>query len=105
EAALGGGVILLARDGCFRDMASMHGTYRKVDETVPAIRLLGQVLSVLRPSLCHWFFDSRLATVAGFAGPCLKSPRMKNGTGRWIWRPIRMRFSRKRRMPLSRRIV
>ena len=37
ESALSGSVILRARDGCYRDMASMHGTYRKVQETVPAI--------------------------------------------------------------------
>ena len=33
EAALAGGVILAARDGAYRDMASMHGSYRKVAET------------------------------------------------------------------------
>ena len=38
EAALAGGIILEARDGCFRDVASVHGTWRKVHETVPAIR-------------------------------------------------------------------
>ena len=32
EAALSGGVVH-ARDGCYRDMASMHGSYRKVAET------------------------------------------------------------------------
>ena len=41
EAALSGGVILAARDGAYRDMASMHGTYRKVAETLPALELLG----------------------------------------------------------------
>ena len=30
EAAMSGGVILKGRDGCFRDLASVHGTYRKV---------------------------------------------------------------------------
>ena len=33
EAALSGGVILHSRDGCYRDMASMHGSYRRVEET------------------------------------------------------------------------
>ena len=33
EAALAGGVVLAARDGAYRDMASMHGSYRKVAET------------------------------------------------------------------------
>ena len=29
EAALGGGVLLVGRDGAVRDMASMHGNYRR----------------------------------------------------------------------------
>src|SRR6266404_1471952 len=33
ESALGGGVMLVGRDGCYRDMASVHGTYRRVEET------------------------------------------------------------------------
>lgn len=58
EAALGGGVILLARDGCFRDMASMHGTYRKVAETIPALILVGQCLQNMRVASCVWYLDS-----------------------------------------------
>ena len=42
EAALAGGIILEARDGCYRDLASMHGSFRKVAETVPAIELVGR---------------------------------------------------------------
>ncbi|HEY4262218.1 MAG TPA: DUF434 domain-containing protein, partial [Schlesneria sp.] len=57
EAALGGGFILQARDDCYRDMASMHGTYRKVAETVPALRLIGDYLSH-RPGSCLWYLDS-----------------------------------------------
>ena len=37
EAALSGGLIFQGRDGCLRDLASIHGTYRKVEETVPAL--------------------------------------------------------------------
>src|SRR5690606_19606795 len=33
EAALAGGVILQARDETYRDMASMHGNYRRIAET------------------------------------------------------------------------
>ncbi|MEI8197945.1 MAG: DUF434 domain-containing protein, partial [Phycisphaerae bacterium] len=47
EAALGGGVILRGRDGCLRDMASMHGHYKRVAETGPALELLGQTLATL----------------------------------------------------------
>ncbi|MEN6576976.1 MAG: DUF434 domain-containing protein [Phycisphaerales bacterium] len=45
EAALSGGLIFQGRDGCFRDLASIHGTYRKVEETIPAIQLIGDFLT------------------------------------------------------------
>lgn len=58
EAALGGGVLLLARDGCFRDLASMHGTYRKVAETIPALKLIGHYLQGIHVRGCLWYLDS-----------------------------------------------
>ncbi len=57
EAALSGGVILKCRDGCFRDMASMHGSYRQVAETTKAINLLGGVLADCGVSRCRWLLD------------------------------------------------
>lgn len=57
EAALSGGVILHARDGCYRDMASMHGSYRKVEETLPALHILGKLLAEWRVSECVWLLD------------------------------------------------
>jgi len=44
EAAMSGGVIFKGRDGCYRDLASIHGTYRKVNETIPAIEMIGRFL-------------------------------------------------------------
>jgi len=58
EAALSGGVILHARDGCFRDMASMHGSYRRVAETHPAIHILGELLAEWHVGRCHWLLDA-----------------------------------------------
>ena len=37
EAALGNGILLIGRDGCLRDMSSMHGNYRVLDDTDAAI--------------------------------------------------------------------
>lgn len=71
EAALSGGVILHARDGCYRDMASMHGSYRKVEETIPAIHRIGETLTGFHPSICYWLLDApvsnsrRLKTMLG----------------------------------------
>lgn len=57
EAALGGGVLLRGRDGCIRDLASMHGTYRKVNETLPAIETIASTITALAPSQIIWLLD------------------------------------------------
>ena len=57
EAALAGGVILCGREGCCRDMASMHGNYRTVEETRPALELIGEVLRSLKTGHCCWYLD------------------------------------------------
>jgi len=57
EAALAGGVILAARDGTYRDMASMHGSYRKVTETRPALDLIGRRTSDAGMAECRWYLD------------------------------------------------
>ena len=81
EAALAGGVILAARDGAYRDMASMHGSYRKVAETRPALMLIGRVLAELEVGVCRWYFDR----------PVSNSGRLKQvledvaATAGWRW--------------------
>jgi len=57
EAALAGAFVLGGRDGCFRDMASMHGTWRRVQETVPAAELIGIFLSESGVHHCLWYLD------------------------------------------------
>jgi hypothetical protein len=57
EAALAGGVLLACRDGAMRDMASMHGSYRKVTETLAALELLGETAALLGIAACVWYLD------------------------------------------------
>ncbi len=57
EAALAGGVLVLGRDGCVRDLSSVHGSYRAVEETERAILLAGRALEPLAPSSVLWLFD------------------------------------------------
>ncbi len=57
EAALAGGVLLRGRDGCLRDMASMHGNYRRVEETIPALRLIGEAIDSCHAGDCRWWLD------------------------------------------------
>ncbi|MFZ2147989.1 MAG: DUF434 domain-containing protein, partial [Sedimentisphaerales bacterium] len=71
EAAMSSGVIFKGRDGCFRDLASIHGTYRKVTETIPALQLIGEFLEEAGAGKALWLLDSpvsnsgRLKTLIG----------------------------------------
>jgi len=58
ESALAGGVILQGRDNAFRDLAGLHGTYRKVEETLPALERIAAFLHRLEPGGCRWYLDS-----------------------------------------------
>jgi hypothetical protein len=58
EAAMSGGVIFKGRDGCFRDLASIHGTYRRVTETMPAVELIGRFLKEIGVTEAKWLLDS-----------------------------------------------
>lgn len=58
EAAMSGAFIFKGRDGCMRDLASIHGTYRKVQETIPALQLIGDFLAVLSVREALWLLDS-----------------------------------------------
>jgi hypothetical protein len=57
EAALGGAVVLLCRDTTYRDIAGVHGTYRKVAETLPALEILASVVANLAVPRVGWLFD------------------------------------------------
>ena len=82
EAALSGGVILHAQDGCYRDMASMHGSYRKVTETLPAIEILGNLLAQWNLSTCYWLLDQPVSN-SGRLKRLLDDCAEKQG---WRWR-------------------
>lgn len=58
ESGLAGGIIIECRDGSFRDLASIHGTYRKVEETLPALQLIGEHLHQLKITQAHWYLDA-----------------------------------------------
>ncbi len=81
EAAMSGGLIFRGRDSCFRDLASIHGTYRKVEETVPAVQLIGAFLTKIRVAHALWLLDS----------PVSNSGRLKAliaqlaGENHWPW--------------------
>ncbi len=58
ESILSGGVLLRGRDGCIRDLASVHGSYRRVEETNDAVALMGECLQSLDVKSIAWLFDA-----------------------------------------------
>lgn len=55
ESAYGGGLVLQGRDGTYRDLAGVHGTYKHVQHTQPALVMVGEAL---RPAASvKWYFD------------------------------------------------
>ena len=57
EAALGGAIVVGCRDGAYRDLAGVHGSYRAVEETRPAILAVGETLASLGADRCVWLLD------------------------------------------------
>lgn len=57
KVALGGGVVFGGIDGTYRDLASVHGTYRLVVETLPSLRVLGRAYEELGSSAWVWWLD------------------------------------------------
>ncbi|MHC4309607.1 MAG: DUF434 domain-containing protein [Planctomycetota bacterium] len=71
EAAMSSACVFKGRDGCYRDLASIHGTYRKVTETIPTLQLIGEFLKEIGVNDATWLLDSpvsnsgRLKTLIG----------------------------------------
>ncbi len=81
EAALSGAVIIAGRDGCFRDMASVHGSFRLVQETLPALQLIGEFLQETRPASVHWLLDSPVSNSGRLAAQ-IRQVAVERG---WNW--------------------
>lgn len=56
ESAGGGSIVLRGRDGALRDLASVHGTYKHVRQTIPALVRTGKALR--SAAAVTWYFDA-----------------------------------------------
>ncbi len=81
ESALAGGVVLGGRDSSFRDLASMHGTYRTVAETDVALALIGEALASLGLAGAHWWLDAPVSNSGRLRGRMLAL----SGERGWPW--------------------
>ena len=81
EAAMSGGVIFRGRDGCYKDLASIHGTYRRVSETLPAVQLIGDFLVEIGVGEVVWLLDSPVSN-SGRLKTFIAEVAEENG---WRW--------------------
>jgi hypothetical protein len=63
-------------------MASMHGSYRKVAETLPALDVLGGTIAGFRVAECRWFLDQPVSN-SGRLKAIIEAMAAARG---WPWR-------------------
>lgn len=100
EAALSGGVLFLCRDGCIRDLSSVHGSYRSVDETEAALQLIGESLAALETRSASWLLD-RPVSNSGRLAKLIRDCAQQNA---WPW-TVETCFNPDREIVSSPRIV
>jgi hypothetical protein len=88
EAALSGGVLIACRDQSIRDLASVHGSYRSVQETERAISLVGAELEKLGPAAVTWLLDRPISN-SGRLARKIEEIATENG---WPWK-VRLVFN------------
>jgi hypothetical protein len=81
ESALAGAVILVGRDGCYRDLASQHGTYREVDETKKALVMIGEEFARWELTRVFWLFDKPVGNSGRLKALLLDLAKSRG----WIW--------------------
>lgn len=68
ESALGGGVVLASRDSAYRDMSSMRGHYKHVDQTRAALELIGGFLDEIGCAAVAWYLDRPISNSGRLKG-------------------------------------
>ncbi len=68
ESAISNGILLNCMDGVYRDIASVHGSYKRVVETGEALRLIGQVLKRLGVHTVLWYLDAPVSNSGRLKG-------------------------------------
>ena len=82
EAALSSGPLFIGVDECIRDLSTVHGSYRSVEETDRAIQMAGKALQHLGASSVIWLLD-RPVSNSGRLAKRMAEIALQRG---WPWR-------------------
>jgi hypothetical protein len=86
EAALSGAVVLHCRDDAYRDLASVHGSYRRVAETHQAVVLIGDFVDRVEPAQTVWLLD-RPVSNSGRLAAAIEEEAARRGAS-WVVRLV-----------------
>ncbi len=78
ESALSGAYLFKCRDGTYRDIASVHGSYKRVMKTEAAMELVGKTLQELKVAKTTWWLDAPVSNSGRLKG-FLQEIGQKNG--------------------------
>ena len=81
ESALSNGFLFRGRDGMIRDLASVHGTYRRVEETDAALQLMGDFFAKARAKRMVFYLDHPVSNSGRLKTRMLELARARS----WNW--------------------
>jgi hypothetical protein len=58
ETLMSGGYVFKGLDGCYRDISSVHGSYKRVRQTEEVLSIIGNALQKLGVKQVIWIFDA-----------------------------------------------
>lgn len=61
ETLLSGGYVFKGLDGCYRDISSVHGSYKRVRQTENVLITIGNALQTLGVKEVIWIFDAPIS--------------------------------------------
>lgn len=70
ESLLSGAYVFKGMDGCYRDISSIHGTYKRVQQTEQVLLLVGNVLKKLGTERVIWIFDKPVSNSGKMKAMC-----------------------------------
>lgn len=78
ESALSGGFIFRCRDGAYRDMASISGSYKRVRQTEQSIAMVADYFLRYTPVAIQWYLDAPISNSGRLASLIREIGEAKN---------------------------
>lgn len=82
EVGLAGGVLLVGRDGMLRDLAGVHGSYKRGEQTLAAAAAIGEQLVGLKVGPIVWWLDRPVSNSGRLRAMLLELSEQRG----WGWR-------------------